>query len=112
MKSSRWFLALSLLLVVGGCGKDDAPAPDQSASRAQPEAAKEEPKTPLVPKREAADWCREHGVPESVCTRCNESLVEQFKESGDWCDGHGLPESQCTACNPELVEKFKAMAPK
>jgi hypothetical protein len=48
------------------------------------------------------DWCEEHQVPESLCTRCNPSLVAAFKSSDDWCAEHSLPESQCLACNPEL----------
>jgi len=49
-----------------------------------------------------ADWCEEHQVPESLCTRCNPSLVPAFKATGDWCEEHGLPESQCRLCNPDL----------
>jgi len=49
-----------------------------------------------------ADWCGEHAVPESQCTRCNASLVPAFKATGDWCAEHGLPESQCLQCNPDL----------
>ena len=48
------------------------------------------------------DWCGEHAVPESMCTRCNPSLVPAFKATGDWCNEHGLPESQCKLCNPNL----------
>lgn len=48
------------------------------------------------------DWCGEHQVPESQCTRCNPELVAAFKATGDWCEEHGLPESQCLKCNPEL----------
>ena len=48
------------------------------------------------------DWCGEHEVPESQCTRCNSSLIAAFKATGDWCEEHGLPESQCLVCNPEL----------
>ncbi len=48
------------------------------------------------------DWCPEHAVPESGCTRCNPSLIEQFKAKGDWCVEHDLPESQCRLCNPRL----------
>ena len=59
-----------------------------------------------------ADWCAEHGVPESQCTRCNSALIAAFKAEGDWCAGHDLPESQCIRCNPELKAKFRAMAPK
>ena len=48
------------------------------------------------------DWCEEHQVPESQCTRCNPSLVAAFKATGDWCAEHGVPESQCRICNPDL----------
>lgn len=48
------------------------------------------------------DWCGEHGVPESQCTRCNRALIPAFKATHDWCAEHGLPESQCLACNPNL----------
>ncbi len=48
------------------------------------------------------DWCGEHAVPESLCTRCNATLIPAFKASGDWCEPHGLPESQCLKCNPGL----------
>jgi hypothetical protein len=48
------------------------------------------------------DWCDEHQVPESQCTRCNADLIAAFKATGDWCEEHGLPESQCLKCNPEL----------
>ncbi|MEW5873932.1 MAG: efflux RND transporter periplasmic adaptor subunit [Candidatus Zixiibacteriota bacterium] len=51
----------------------------------------------------AADWCAEHRVPESVCTRCNASLIAGFKERGDWCAEHDLPESHCRLCNPGIV---------
>lgn len=48
------------------------------------------------------DWCGEHGVPESQCTRCDPSLIPAFKATNDWCEEHGLPESQCLKCNPSL----------
>jgi hypothetical protein len=48
------------------------------------------------------DWCGEHQVLESMCTRCNPSLIAAFKATGDWCEEHGLPESQCLNCSPEL----------
>ena len=51
---------------------------------------------------EKDDWCEEHAVPESQCTRCNPDLVAAFKATGDWCEEHGLPESQCLKCNPDL----------
>jgi cobalt-zinc-cadmium efflux system membrane fusion protein len=45
--------------------------------------------------------CREHGVLEAVCTRCNPALVTVFKAKGDWCEEHGFPESFCPLCHPE-----------
>ena len=70
------------------------------------------PQAPLVEKAQVADWCKEHGVPESVCTRCNADLIADFKKKGDWCKKHELPDSQCLECHPELKAKFEAMAPK
>lgn len=48
------------------------------------------------------DWCDEHYVPESQCTRCDKALIPVFKATGDWDDKHGLPKSQCLKCNPDL----------
>ena len=61
----------------------------------------------------AAPWCGAHGVPESMCTRCNASLIPAFKATGDWCAKHGMPESQCLACNPglKIVRPPKNAAP-
>ena len=96
----------ALVLALYACG--DSPSNTAPVQTAKPES----PKAPLVPKVEVVDWCKEHGVPESVCTRCNEKLIAQFQAKGDWCKEHGLPESQCVTCHPELAAKFKAMAPK
>ena len=56
----------------------------------------------------SAWWCDEHGVPEEVCTRCNSTLIADFKEKQDWCGEHERPESQCFLCKPELQAKFAA----
>ena len=69
-------------------------------------------KTVEVTKTSETDWCAEHGVPESVCTRCSPKLIADFKQKGDWCDTHKLPKSQCIECDPSLKAKFEAMAPK
>ncbi len=50
--------------------------------------------------------CVEHNVLESEDTRCDPSLIPEFKAKGDWCDEHNIPESQCTICNPELANKL------
>lgn len=67
---------------------------------------------PIVNVPKAADWCKEHGVAESQCTRCNAGLVAGFKAKNDWCAKHDLPDSQCIACHPELEAKLKAMEPR
>ena len=95
------FLLIALLAACNG-DKEPGPVP------AQPNA----PRSPLVEKAQVADWCKEHGVPESVCTRCNPKLVDEFKKKGDWCTKHDLPDSQCLTCHPEFAAKFAAMAPK
>ena len=59
--------------------------------------------TAAVANSAATDWCAEHWVPESECTRCNPALVEKFKADGDWCGEHNLPESHCRQCNPRLT---------
>lgn len=48
------------------------------------------------------DWCSEHAVPESLCSRCHPELAAAFKATNDWCEEHGLPESHCLKCNPKL----------
>lgn len=53
-------------------------------------------------------WCKEHGVPEGECPRCDTSLLAEFKTEGDWCDEHNRPDSQCFVCDPERFEKFAA----
>jgi cobalt-zinc-cadmium efflux system membrane fusion protein len=49
------------------------------------------------------DWCVEHRVPESECTKCNPSLIPAFKAKGDWCNEHQLPESHDRICHPGLT---------
>lgn len=56
-------------------------------------------------------WCSGHGVPESVCTKCNASLIPKFKQAGDWCKEHGLPESQCTVCHPDVEAEWAKLNP-
>ncbi len=58
-------------------------------------------------------FCKGHGVPEAVCTKCRGDLEEAFRSESDWCEGHGLPESHCEACNPGTLDKYQSslMAP-
>ncbi len=96
------------VFLLAGCDKSESSqTPNTTATSSQIQAGGEQ-KAPLIQKKAAADWCREHGVPESVCMRCNASLVAGFKADGDWCTEHGVPESQCFICHPELKAQFAA----
>ena len=108
---SRLLLAGAFLLA-GGCGDSSPEKPSAPGTKEAAPPAAAQPMAPLVPRKEAADWCGPHGVPESACTRCNEDLIPEFKKRGDWCEKHSLPKSQCVACDPSLEAKLKAMAPK
>ena len=88
-------LILCSLIFVGSCSKESSPA-------ASPGAATQQHGSETAVPGSYEDWCGEHQVAESKCTRCDPSLVAAFKATGDWCAEHGLPESQCLKCNPEL----------
>lgn len=95
----RSFLFLSLSFGVAGCSKDEA-ANKPAAAEKKPESGHA---AAGVKPGSHEDWCGEHEVPESQCTRCNAELIPAFKATNDWCPEHGLPESQCKICNPEIV---------
>jgi len=106
------FGLFTLSFVVAGCErKDTEKTAATGVAKTESKPTKEKPREPLVKKQEITDWCPEHGVPESICTRCNSALVDESKKRGDWCKEHDLPESQCIQCHPELKEKFEAMRP-
>ncbi len=87
----------STILSVSACQKETS---EQAPSSASTQAAQHAPADAVPGSHE--DWCGEHQVPESMCTRCNQSLVAAFKATGDWCEDHGLPKSQCLTCDPTL----------
>jgi len=84
---------LALVLLLAGC----------SGGSSTPSGAAADTHAPTAVPGTYEDWCGEHQVPESQCTRCDPSLSAAFQATGDWCAEHGLPESQCKSCNPELV---------
>jgi hypothetical protein len=90
----------SLLLTAAACKKESA----GEAGDVPPAAAEKSAHAPadVVPGSHE-DWCAEHAVPESQCTRCNPDLIAAFKATGDWCEEHGVPDSQCLKCNPDLA---------
>ncbi|MBI2374973.1 MAG: efflux RND transporter periplasmic adaptor subunit [Deltaproteobacteria bacterium] len=82
----RRLIATPFVLLVA-CLEHEPPRADGTSTQAAPSDAA---------------LCREHGVLEAVCTKCNPSLVPVFKAKGDWCEEHGFPESFCPICHPEL----------
>jgi hypothetical protein len=94
--------ALALSLSVACKGDPPAAEPAPAAATAKPSDAPGAHAPAQAEPGSHEDWCAEHGVPESQCTRCNPSLVAAFKATGDWCEEHGVPESQCRLCNPGL----------
>jgi hypothetical protein len=103
MRNAIIALILSVITLFAVACKKEA-APEQTAATASPSSnavtAKHGP--PRATPGSHEDWCEEHQVPESMCTRCNPALTAAFKATGDWCEEHGLPESQCRICNPSL----------
>lgn len=93
-----------LLALASGCKED-------SASKSEPDKTKKSARTDDDPKHAPSgvapgsheDWCGEHAVPESQCTRCNAELIPAFKATNDWCEEHQLPLSQDKVHNPDLV---------
>ena len=104
MKSKHllWILAGPALIALG-CGA-------KGTSSQVREAATTESKSPASGGGHTAgvvagsyeDWCEEHQVPETQCTRCDASLIPAFQAAGDWDAEHGLPKSQCTIHDPNL----------
>ncbi|WP_437627765.1 hypothetical protein [Sorangium sp. So ce1151] len=106
MKIHLISLALCALALGGAACSREAPSAEKAAPE-PPTAAAQAPANAAhapgdVKPGSHEDWCGEHQVPESQCSRCNPELIPAFKATGDWCAEHGLPESQCLKCNPDL----------
>lgn len=100
----RGVAAVAVVLAALGCGgQRSEDAASGSAKTEAPATQETQHATTGVVPGSYEDWCGEHQVPESMCTRCDPTLVAAFKATGDWCAEHGLPESQCLQCNPGLV---------
>ena len=52
-------------------------------------------------RRDAADWCAEHGVPESVCVECDRTLLPRPPRTG-WCAEFGVHD--CPFCDPAVAQ--------
>jgi membrane fusion protein, heavy metal efflux system len=93
MRVRRERLGLLLLVLVAGCGARAGDKADRE--KGAPKASEKAATT------EAGAMCKEHGVLEAICTRCNPRLIPIFKAKGDWCGEHDFPESVCPICHPE-----------
>ncbi len=51
--------------------------------------------------REDDDWCKEHGVPESICVECDRTLLPRPPRTG-WCKEFGVHD--CPYCNPGVAQ--------
>ena len=79
-------IAIVIAFLTSACGgKSEQPAEAKPAEGAAADGA----------------MCKEHGIAEAICTKCNPKLIPVFKAKGDWCDEHGFPESACPICHPE-----------
>lgn len=106
MKTPVLLVAIFGASLVCGCGNEAARSGSPSA-----DATVGAPVTPPSGAGHAAadvvpgsydDWCAEHEVPETQCTRCDPSLIPAFQAANDWDAEHGLPMSQCTIHDPNL----------
>ncbi|MBI4953041.1 MAG: efflux RND transporter periplasmic adaptor subunit [Myxococcales bacterium] len=82
-------IAVAVALALAGCSAASVDAPGATSS------------APPTPAAEDGAMCREHGVLEAICTKCNPKLIPIFRAKGDFCEEHGLPESVCPQCHPE-----------
>lgn len=91
MRVARSLLGLLLLVFPAGCGA-------RAADNAAPEKGEAKAKAAAVVE---GAMCKEHGVLEALCTKCNPRLIPIFQAKGDWCKEHDFPESICPICHPE-----------
>jgi cobalt-zinc-cadmium efflux system membrane fusion protein len=85
----RYLICAALVLTVSACGTGEHGDAGHvhSAGEAHEKAA-----------ASATDWCAEHAIAESACTKCDPSIIAKFKDAGDWCGEHGFLESHCPLC--------------
>jgi membrane fusion protein, heavy metal efflux system len=90
VKAQSLFAVLLVGAAAAACSRGD---PGRAGAAAKPAASV------------AEGMCKEHGVLEAVCTKCNPSLIPVFQAKGDWCAQHGFPMSFCPTCHPERAGK-------
>jgi hypothetical protein len=106
MKTVSFAVAmLTVVMASSGCGSKGTQSQttrSEALAPAAPPAGAGHAEVAAVVPGSYEDWCDEHGVPESQCTRCDPSLIPAFQASNDWDAQHGLPMSQCTIHDPNL----------
>ncbi len=91
---SRIAATLLLIVALAACACGGGKTEVAESGKKQPSSEAPRPAAEGV-------LCKEHGVLEAVCTKCNPALIPVFKAKGDWCEEHGFPESFCPICHPE-----------
>ena len=96
---------IASVLIAAGCGNKNTESKTEATETTQATTPPtgEGHADPTVVVGSYEDWCEEHGVAESACTRCDASLIPAFKAVNDWDEEHGLPMSQCLKHNPNLT---------
>ena len=90
MNMHRLFVLLIVLgIAITGCAADSGGDRAGQQARQDTQAAADEHAPASVVPGSYEDWCGEHGVPESACTRCDPSLIPAFK--GGWCLVRPIP---------------------
>jgi hypothetical protein len=103
VRIARTFLLIAL---AAGCSKDSGTRPEAERTKKSTKAADHDDDKHAASGVEPGsheDWCGEHEVPESQCTRCDPELIPAFKATNDWCEEHQLPLSQDKIHDPDLV---------
>ncbi len=105
--SARIFRTFLMIALAAGCSKESSSKSEAEGTKTTTKPAddhdEDEHAHTGVKPGSHEDWCGEHGVPESQCTRCNPELIPAFKATNDWCDEHQLPLSHDKIHNPDLV---------
>ena len=96
----RWRLGIAsvlVLMLVGACGERSTTPRSATREAVPPAGSKAAPPAVSLP---APDRC-EHGMPPTICPKCNPALAAVYQSKGDWCQEHGFPESMCPICKPD-----------
>ena len=102
-------LVVAVSFVAGGCGQgDDKKSPAEDKPKHGEQHTGGDKGTGQKVHDHSDWWCAEHGIPEHLCSMCNEKVAAECKKKGDWCEKHDRAKSQCFKCDPALREKFAA----